>query len=212
MIFPLDERKLLRFQEPEEIYPALGFLKERKPASYLELGSACGISLQLAMEAFGPACKYRAIDLMDREAERDRLLEVLNAYRGAGYDLELLQAASQQTATVQWAEKHGPYDVVFIDADHTFRASLADVLNYAPLLNEDGVLMLHDVDQLGILDVIHKYSCEKAYVRHLWMALKALLPKDAIHEFIVDKGPGQPRKGIGFIEARALSGLGNAWE
>lgn len=194
----------LRYQEPEEIFPALAYLKERQPKAYLEIGSAAGISLHLAMEAFGKDCRYRAVDILERPNDNKRLLDLIEAYNVHGYDVALIHGRSDKSDSINAARDAGPYDVIMVDADHSFRAALGDIVNYAPLLTDTGALVMHDADPLGILDGITKRKVELPDCRHIWMAAKAFLPKGALREFITPGSRFGSKKGIGIIEAWAL--------
>lgn len=59
-----------------------------------------------------------------------------------GADLVLLQGRSQEGALIDKATACGPYDFVFIDADHTYAAVKSDWENYGPL---GRVVAFHDI-------------------------------------------------------------------
>lgn len=63
----------------------------------------------------------------------------------AGSRLYRLQGSSHDDWVVEAAHDLGPYDFIFIDADHTYDAVRADFKNYAPMLAEGGVIALHDI-------------------------------------------------------------------
>lgn len=201
---PETDNLFLRYQEPEEIVPALEYLSGRNPESYLEIGSGAGVSLHCAMETFGRECRYRAIDILERGDHSQRLLDMVEAYSSHGYDAEVWRGYSQKTDIVLRALKEGPWDIIMVDADHSFRATLGDIVNYAPALSESGALVMHDTDPLGILDGITKRKVELGDSRHVWMAAKAFLPGNALKEFITPHSRFGSKKGIGVIEAWAL--------
>jgi hypothetical protein len=50
-------------------------------------------------------------------------------------------------AAAGWFEEHGRrgfFDLIFIDADHSYPACRADIVNYTPFLREGGILSGHD--------------------------------------------------------------------
>ena len=47
-------------------------------------------------------------------------------------------------AALALAQEFGPYDLVFIDADHTFDGVARDYARYAPLAAHQGVIAFHD--------------------------------------------------------------------
>lgn len=52
---------------------------------------------------------------------------------------------STSEAVVSDVGLHGPYDMVFIDADHSMDAVRADVENYGKMIAPGGMLVLHDI-------------------------------------------------------------------
>lgn len=63
----------------------------------------------------------------------------------AGCELNTIQGDSRHPDIIQAARGHGPYDFVFIDADHTYEACKADVDNYGTMIADGGILALHDI-------------------------------------------------------------------
>lgn len=59
--------------------------------------------------------------------------------------LTLIQGKSQDTAVVDQAREHGPYDFVFIDADHSYDAGRQDWDNYSPMVAPGGMIAFHDI-------------------------------------------------------------------
>jgi predicted O-methyltransferase YrrM len=64
----------------------------------------------------------------------------------AGADLHLLQGMSQDQAVVEQAASLGPYDWVFVDADHRYFAVKADWENYRGMVAPGGVFVFHDTN------------------------------------------------------------------
>ncbi len=60
-------------------------------------------------------------------------------------DLHTIQGDSRHPTIVELAREHGPYDFVFIDADHSYQAVRSDVDSYGGMLVDGGVLALHDI-------------------------------------------------------------------
>jgi predicted O-methyltransferase YrrM len=60
-------------------------------------------------------------------------------------ELHTIQGDSQHSAIVELAREHGPYDFVFIDANHSYEAVRADVDNYGGMLADGGAIALHDI-------------------------------------------------------------------
>jgi predicted O-methyltransferase YrrM len=62
-----------------------------------------------------------------------------------GCDLHIKRGDSHDRTIIEDVRDLGPYDLVFIDADHTYQACRADVDHYGTMLTEGGVLVLHDI-------------------------------------------------------------------
>jgi predicted O-methyltransferase YrrM len=67
----------------------------------------------------------------------------------AGAKLHLVQGRSQAPEVVEQAAALGPYDFIFIDADHTYESVSADWENYRPMLAPGGVFAFHDTQHIG---------------------------------------------------------------
>ena len=61
-------------------------------------------------------------------------------------NLTLIAGDSTAKRTLDIAGKLGSYDLIFIDANHTYEYVKKDFENYIKLLNPGGVLALHDID------------------------------------------------------------------
>lgn len=59
-------------------------------------------------------------------------------------DERFLGAGTMSRAAVGLAAKHGPYDLIFIDAGHSFEDARCDYLTYAPMVRHGGIVAFHD--------------------------------------------------------------------
>lgn len=66
-----------------------------------------------------------------------------------GAKLHLLQGMSQDPAIVERAAKLGPYDWIFVDADHRYPAVKADWENYREMAAPGCVFVFHDTQHVG---------------------------------------------------------------
>jgi cephalosporin hydroxylase len=94
---------------------------------------------------------------------------------------------SHALETFRWAKDSGPYDFIFIDADHSYKGFAADLLAYHQLVRRGGMVAIHDIlpDDSDPSIEIHKY----------WQELKQ-------HGFRVKEltsYPGQHSRGIGIL-------------
>lgn len=62
-----------------------------------------------------------------------------------GRELHLIMGNSHDPAVFAQAEQLGPYEFIYIDADHTYAGVAADFLAYRTLCRPGGVLVLHDI-------------------------------------------------------------------
>lgn len=60
-------------------------------------------------------------------------------------ELHLLKGVSQDPAILADAAKNDPYDVLFIDGDHSYEAVRQDWENYSPMVGSGGMVALHDI-------------------------------------------------------------------
>ena len=61
-------------------------------------------------------------------------------------NLTLIAGDSTAKRTLDIAGKLGSYDLIFIDANHSYEYVKKDFENYIKLLNPGGVVALHDID------------------------------------------------------------------
>lgn len=106
--------------------------------SYLEIGVFNG-------QTFLPIdCKKKvAVDPFFRIKKLDKLKWAIK--KPANLSNEYYQMKSDDFfGSAPLLQKHSPFDLVFIDGLHTFKASLKDSLNAMRNLNLEGTIVLHD--------------------------------------------------------------------
>lgn len=127
--------------------------------SYLEIGSYNGNSL-LAIASSGqvkPGAIIRAVDL-GNHGTGQQLQDVCSRLTAAGLDAQCLLANSANPTTEKWARTWAPYDVVFIDGDHSFTGVEGDWLQYG---------------ELGKIVAFHDIGGHEAGVVRFWQELKS---------------------------------------
>lgn len=125
------------------IYDYLG------PDRVLEIGCWKGGTLWHWLQA--PGVTVVAVDDQMRDSDEwdDWALE-------AGSTLHTIQGNSHDDAVVHAAAELGPYEFMFIDADHSYNAVKADWENYGPMVAQGGVIVFHDIvprPSYGVSDV-----------------------------------------------------------
>jgi len=124
------------FQNLWELEQMLAVFDRLQPERVLEVGCWHGGTLWHWLQLGGTVVAID--DAMRLAGEWERWASE------AGAELHLLQGASQDLAIVEQARDLGPYDFVFIDADHRYLAVKADWENYRGMVASGGVLAFHD--------------------------------------------------------------------
>jgi predicted O-methyltransferase YrrM len=110
--------------------------------SILEVGSCVGMTLHMLAMFAAPGAKLRSIDLgaLPDEAgpltgivTRPDLEMVARDLSDRGFDVAVRFDNSHNEGAIQWAKDNGPFDVVFIDGDHTYEGAKQDWEAYGPL-------------------------------------------------------------------------------
>ncbi len=129
------------YQNLWELDQMLAIVEREQPLRILEVGSWEGGTLWHWLQI---ADFVVSIDDGMRRAEEweEWALE-------AGSELTLLQGMSQDPDLVEKARDLGPYDFIFIDADHTYPAVKADWENFSPMIAPRGVFAFHDTQHIG---------------------------------------------------------------
>jgi len=123
-------------QVPDEIGPVIYILQREKIKSYLEIGAAAGGLVFMIHKMLKPSV-ITIVD--DNKHKKHRLRE--NILHGV-FRTEII-GNSQDPKIVKKVKDLGyTYDLVCIDADHSYKGVTADIRNYANLCNK--YLMLHD--------------------------------------------------------------------
>lgn len=125
------------FQTAFELEQMLVLCRALKPSRVLEIGAWQGGTL---VEWLKIADTVVVIDDAMRSAN-----DWEHAARQEDTDLHLLKGRSQDGRIVERADELGPYDWLFIDADHTYEAVKADWENYGPMVRDGGAVAFHDI-------------------------------------------------------------------
>jgi predicted O-methyltransferase YrrM len=166
-----------------ELATMLELASERRPRRILEVGCWHGGTLWHWLQLPG----VESVTVID-DAMRQQDLWLRWAY---DFDvaLHLVRGGSGEADTVSAAAELGPYDLVFIDADHSYEAVRLDWGNYSRLAADGGVVCLHDI--------LPRPEPEYG-VSSLWRELKASLDGQGRFEEIVN-GDHDDYCGIGVI-------------
>ena len=108
--------------------------------SFLEIGFATGINNSIINKFFNFK-HIVGLDLFSNSGNSDNLVGNMG-----NKNLTLICGNTRSNYVIDLANKLGPYDLIFIDADHTYEGVKLDFNNYLPMLSEGGVIGLHDVE------------------------------------------------------------------
>ena len=115
--------------------------------SYLEIGSKFGGSLLRVAERLPSGSRIVSVDMPNgtrawKESEAE-LKAAITKLRLQGYDAHVIWGDSTAPDVVAEVRMLGPFDAVFIDANHTLPFVKKDFANYAPMTK---LLALHDIN------------------------------------------------------------------
>jgi predicted O-methyltransferase YrrM len=129
-------------QDPDELTRFLDFVVERKVRRYLEIGSRNGDSFYAVMMAMGPDACGIAIDLPENASSRRSLLDTVAELNVSGRRAVAYHGNSKDEMVIAKARKNIPYDLILIDANHTYAGVRADWEAYSDMAP---IIALHDV-------------------------------------------------------------------
>ena len=165
-----DGQRTHLMQSPWELADFIFALKKHetntghKFNSFLEVGFSSGINNSVLNKFFNFK-HIVGLDYFSSIINADSLLgNMLHK------NLTLICGNTRSNYVMDLAKKLGPYDLIFIDADHTYEGVKSDFNNYLPMLSKGGVIGFHDVecpDWMGInkfwneLESTNKYNMQK---------------------------------------------------
>jgi len=151
------------FQRPGEAERLFALYTERAPKRVLEIGVYHGGTLKQWLQRGKPE-RVVAVDLF--LPRYDCRAKAAQWAKAAGVELFTPQGSSHDPALIDDVAELGPYDWIYIDADHSYQAVAADWRNYAPLCAPGGVVLFHDI-------VACPVRHPEMGVPQLWAELKA---------------------------------------
>lgn len=133
----------LMLQREEEIAWFCDLLAGEGVLSYLEIGSKFGGSLRRVAKALPKGSRLVSVDLPGEGKEsKQRLAGLIHDLRAEGYDAHVIWGDSTSADVIERARSLGPYDAVFIDANHTTPYVESDWRHYGMMAN---IVAFHDI-------------------------------------------------------------------
>jgi len=122
-----------------ELDALIALFRDEGVRRFLEVGSKFGGTLFRVAQALPTGSRIVSVDLNRNGPSLRQCIETL---RGRGYDAHLIAGDSTDPRIVNEARSLGPYDAVFIDADHRPDWVEADWLCYGPMAR---MVCFHDI-------------------------------------------------------------------
>jgi predicted O-methyltransferase YrrM len=172
-----------------EITDLAAIVKDLKPKTVMEIGTANGGSLFLFSRLADPNATIVSVDLPGGRFGGGYpawKIKLYQAFHLSGQKMDLLRVDSHSSETLEKVKNifHGvPVDFLFIDGDHTYQGVKKDFELYSPLVRKGGVIAFHDI-------VIHPRGID-CDVDKLWNEIKKSDSRELIGS------PNQNWAGIG---------------
>lgn len=143
------ERHLL--QNITEFNRFLALIREQNVRRYLEIGSKNGGSLWRITNTLPKGSRVVSVDYPHGDGSfkdtQPNLEECVRVLRERGWDAHLIVGDSTDPASVEKARALGPYDLCFIDGNHTEPFIRMDWANYGPMCR---MVAFHDISHVWL--------------------------------------------------------------
>lgn len=126
-------------QYDDEFYPLLQIFKNKNPISILEIGTHHGGTLYHWITKAPNEANIIAID------DQHINIDLYEEWENKRVYTWPLKADSKSEHALDVAKRFPPYDWIFIDGDHSYEGVTSDWENYMPMLNENGIIVFHDI-------------------------------------------------------------------
>ncbi len=132
------------FQHQFEWQQLLALYARHKPMRVLEIGTYHGGTLYHLLRLAQPGATVVSIDVYNTGPDTDNRA-CYPDWTPEGVTLHVIVADSRKASTAKRAAEYGPFDWIWIDADHYEASVQADWDNYRPLAAPGGVVAFHDI-------------------------------------------------------------------
>lgn len=161
---------MLRPAQEAELAALVTIFRTHGVTRYLEIGARHGESFDFVMRQLPPGSSGLAVDLpggpWGKASSRRDLTGRVRQLNADGYRCTVLFGDCRSAEVVAEVTRRGPYDAVFIDADHRYESVAADFAIYRQLAP---IVALHDIAECGAVD---KQSGFPVEVPRLWAELR----------------------------------------
>lgn len=115
-----------------------------RPKRVLELGTHMGFAAVVIAAALQRNGYGRLYSVEPHEPHRAIARRSL-VEAGLGAHVELVDGLSTDHSVQEKLRALAPFDIIYIDADHSFEAAYQDIALCAELIGDNGIMILHDV-------------------------------------------------------------------
>lgn len=133
-------------QVEKEIDGFADIVAESGARSYLEIGSKFGGSLERVARRLPEGSRVVAVDLPNGtrawSESRVALGGVMSCLNALGHETHMIWGDSTDPKIIEQVRKLGPFDAIFIDANHTMPYVEKDWSNYGPM---GKIVAFHDI-------------------------------------------------------------------
>lgn len=141
------------YEEMEHIY---NLITECEAKSYLEIGTAEGNSLYVFGRALPHESDLTYVDMAEAHTKPYRESVIAHMKK---YTIHGIHGNSHHPDVIKEAQKQH-YDIVYIDAGHSYNDALQDARNYAPLA--DKYVFFHDVQMPEVMEAYKQWQEESS--------------------------------------------------
>jgi predicted O-methyltransferase YrrM len=138
-------------QNEHEITQLIEKLLTNRPKTVLEIGTARGGTLFLFCRSAAPGAQIVSLDLpygRNGGGFPGWKVPIYRQFAEPGQTLTLIRADSHKTQSREQVERAvagSKFDLIMIDADHSYEGAKRDFELYSPLVSERGIVVLHDI-------------------------------------------------------------------
>lgn len=168
------------------------FLHEYVPPNTFiaEIGSFAGASAEMILNQLNGTGFLLCVDSWDKEYYNGQwnMAEVESCFDRLKSNRNMHKMVGQSVPAAKWLLEHSNirYDVVYIDADHSYEAVMADITNWSKLLKPGGIVAGHDFAHSwpGVTQaVMEVFQRCKIYPDSTWVAsIDEMKPKILVAE------------------------------
>ena len=144
-----------------DLYQKLLSCKKDTAKNVLEIGIWMGGSIQLWNDFFPNATIY-GVDIIDREYVWDKIKDNNKIFLYTSTD-----GYNEKFVNSEFLHKNIQFDFMLDDGPHTFESMVQFIILYSPLMTEDGILIIEDVQSWDWIELLKNVVPEnlKQYIK-----------------------------------------------